>query len=175
MNDLSDDILVAACRRGDKSAYAVLVRRYYRYVYAVCLGVVGNMHDAEDMAQDAMLKGFVKIDKLKRTEQFDQWVLRIARNLSYDFVRRKKHLRTYSIERPVQQLQAAGKNYDLQDAIEHLPQEYRLPLVMYYFDNKSAKNIAEKLNISHSGACQRIRAARMRLHKLLTEGVHHEQ
>ncbi|MHC4529510.1 MAG: RNA polymerase sigma factor, partial [Planctomycetota bacterium] len=82
MNDLSDDILVAACRRGDKSAYAVLVRRYYRYVYAVCLGVVGNMHDAEDMAQDAMLKGFVKIDKLKRTEQFDQWVLRIARNLS---------------------------------------------------------------------------------------------
>jgi DNA-directed RNA polymerase specialized sigma subunit len=50
-----------------------------------------------------------------------------------------------------------------------LPQEFRVPLMMYYFDNKSAKTIAEKLNISHSGACQRIRAARKQLHRLLKQ------
>jgi len=75
----------------------------------------------------------------------------------------------------LQRRQATNENHDLQQAIGRLPQEFRLPLVMYYFDNKSAKAIAEKLKISHSGVCQRIRAARKRLHKLLTEGVHDEQ
>ena len=74
-----------------------------------------------------------------------------------------------------QRREATDENHDLQEAIGRLPQEYRLPLVMYYFDNKSAKTIAEKLNISHSGVCYKIRAARKQLHKLLTERVHNEQ
>jgi DNA-directed RNA polymerase specialized sigma subunit len=49
-----------------------------------------------------------------------------------------------------------------------------VPLMMYYFDNKSAKTIARKLKISHSGVCQRLRDARKQLHKLLSEGVQDE-
>jgi len=45
---------------------------------------------------------------------------------------------------------------------------------MYYFDGKNAKTIAGKLNLSHSGTCQRIREARKRLHELLTERADHE-
>jgi DNA-directed RNA polymerase specialized sigma subunit len=45
---------------------------------------------------------------------------------------------------------------------------------MYYFDGKNAKTIAEKLDISHSGACQKIREARKQLHELLTERDDHE-
>ena len=86
MSDFSDDILVAASRRGDKSAYALLVKRHYRHVFAVCLGVLGNVDDAEDISQDAMLKGFLKIRKLCSDEQFDQWILRIAKNLCIDFL-----------------------------------------------------------------------------------------
>ncbi|MCP4257618.1 MAG: hypothetical protein GY774_08860 [Planctomycetes bacterium] len=55
-----------------------------------------------------------------------------------------------------------------------MPQELRLPLTMYYFDGKNAKTIAEKLKISHSGACQRIRAARKQLHELLSERKNNE-
>ncbi len=171
MNAHSDDILVAACRAGNKKAYAVLVKRYYKGVFAVCLGMLGDVHNAEDIAQDAMLKGFLRIRELRDGEQFGQWILRIARNLCIDFLRRQKHSRAFLASRAAgpRQRRRNENHDDLEQALRRLPQELRLPLVMYYFDNKNAKTIAEKLNISHSGVCQRIRAARKELHKLLTE------
>jgi len=174
LNDFSDDILVAAAQRGDKSAYAALVKRHYRHIFAACLGLLGNVDDAEDIAQDAMLQGFLKIRKLRRSEQFSQWILRIGKNLCIDSLRRRKHVRAFAARQAAQPRQTANENHDLEQAVRWLPRELRLPLVMYYFDNKSTKSIAEKLNISHSGVCHRIRAARKQLHKLLTEGVQNE-
>jgi len=174
LNDFSDDILVAASQKGNKNAYSLLVERHYRYVFALCLGMVGNVHDAEDIAQDSMLKGFLRIRNLRSSERFEHWVFRIARNLCIDFIRRKKRKKSFQAEQPSRDLQKKASNNDLQEAIRRLPQELRLPLVMYYFDNKNAENIAKKLKISHSGACQRIRAARKQLHKLLVEGVYNE-
>jgi len=171
LNDFSDEILVEASRRGDRSAYALLVKRHFRYVYAVCLGVLGNVHDAEDIAQDAMLKGWVKLSRLDKSDRYDKWILRIAKNLCVDFLRRKKSARAFFAEKAALGGYKCGDNYDLARAVARLPQEIRLPLVMYYFDNKDAKAIAEKLEISHSTACQRIRTARKQLHRLLTEGA----
>lgn len=174
MNYRLDKTMVHACRDGDKAAYTVLVKRHYRRVFALCLGVLGNVHDAEDMAQNAMLKGFLKIKKLSSGEQFEAWILQIAKNLCIDFLRRQKRIKPLANEQLMQPRQTTKENHDLQQAIRHLPHELRLPLVMYYFDKKNAKTIAEKLNISHSGACQRIRTARKQLHKLLTERAQDE-
>jgi len=174
LNDCLDENLVAACRNGDRTAYAVLAKRHYRHVFAVCLGVLGNAHDAEDIAQEAMLKGFTRIRKLRNGSRFETWVLRIARNLCIDFLRRQKHIKAVPAQQPSRSIQTANENHDLQQAIQRLPQELRLPLVMYYFDNKNSKAIAKKLNISHSGVCQRIRTARKQLHKMLTEEVRNE-
>lgn len=175
MNDRLDETVVRACRDGDKAAYALLVKRHYRHVFAVCLGVLGNVHDAEDIAQDAMLKGLVKIKKLGKGEQFEAWILQIAKNLCIDFFRRQKRIKPLATEQLMQAGQRSQDNHELEQAIRRLPQELRLPLTMYYFDGKNAKKIAGKLNISHSGACQRIRAARKELHKLLTERSKDEQ
>lgn len=169
MNAHLDESLVRACQRDDKTAYAVLVKRHYRHVFAICLGVLGNVDDAEDIAQEAMLRGLLKIKKLDKAEQFESWILQIAKNLCIDFLRRRKRTKAIEIEQPTQPSQRSGKNHDLQQAIRRLPQELRVPLTMFYFDGKNAKTIAEKLDISHSGACQRVRAARKRLHELLTE------
>jgi RNA polymerase sigma-70 factor (ECF subfamily) len=167
LNDFSDEILVAAGQRGDKSAYSLLVKRHYRYVFAVCLGVLGNVHDAEDMAQDAMLKGFIRIGELRSGQKFGEWIIRIAKNRCIDFARRRKKAKSILAKHVSEAPARSCANADLEEAIGQLPQEFRVPLMMYYFDNKSAKTIAEKLNISHSGACQRIRAARKQLHRLL--------
>ncbi len=169
MDDRLDEKVVRACIEGDKAAYAVLVNRHYRHVFALCLGVLGNVHDAEDIAQDAMLKGLEKIKKLGRGEQFEAWILQIAKNLCIDFLRRRKRVKPLVSEQTMQAGQKSQENHELEQAIKRLPQELRMPLVMYYFGKKNAKIIAEKLNISHSGACQRIRAARKELHKFLTE------
>lgn len=69
-------------------AYAELVERHYSKVFQVCLGVLGNVHDAEDVAQDAVIAGFEKIGQLRDGGQFGPWIARIARNLSVNFVRR---------------------------------------------------------------------------------------
>ena len=174
MNESLDESVVRACRQGDKTAYAVLVKRHYRHVFALCLGILGNVHDAEDVAQEAMLKGFLKIKKLDKGEQFDVWILRIARNLCFDLLRRRKRIKAITTKQPMQPRQRIGKNHELQEAIRRLPQELRVPLTMYYFDEKNAKTIAKKLDISHSGACQRIRAARKQLHELLRERKNNE-
>jgi RNA polymerase sigma-70 factor (ECF subfamily) len=174
LNVRLDESVVRASQQGNKSAYAVLVKRYYRHVFALSLGVLGNVHDAEDVAQETMLKGFLKINKLNRAEQFEPWILHIAKNLCIDFLRRQKRTRKAGIEPPTQAGHRASQDESLQQAIRRLPQELRLPLTMYYFDGRNAKTIAEKLNISHSGACQRIRAARKLLHKILTERADHE-
>ena len=175
MDDRLDEKVVRACREGDTAAYAVLVNRHYRHVFALCLGVLGNVHDAEDIAQDAMLKGLVKIKKLGRGEHFEAWILQIAKNLCIDFIRRRRHVKPLATEQVIQAGQKSQENHELEQAVRRLPQELRLPLTMYYFDNRNAKTIAKKLKISHSGACRRIRAARKELHKLLTERDQDEQ
>ena len=171
MNARSSENMIRNCRQGDKAAYAVLVKKHYRSVFAVCLGVLGNIHDAEDMAQEAMLKGFRKIQNLGSSEKFEAWILKIARNLCIDFLRRKKRTKEIITEQMMEPRSGSNENHDLQRAITRLPQEFRLPLTMFYFEQKNAKNIAKKLDISHSGACQRIREARKMLHEILTERV----
>jgi RNA polymerase sigma-70 factor (ECF subfamily) len=175
LDDRSDENVVRACRQGDKAAYAVLVKRHYRHVFALCLGVLGNVHDAEDIAQEAMLRGLVKIKKLGKGEHFEAWILQIAKNLCIDFLRKRKHVKPLANEHSMQAGQKSQENHELEQAVRRLPQELRLRLTMYYFDGKNAKTIAERLNISHSGACQRIRAGRQELHKLLTERSRNEQ
>jgi RNA polymerase sigma-70 factor (ECF subfamily) len=174
LNGFSDEILVAAAQRGDNGAYSLLVKRHYRYVFAVCLGVLGNVHDAEDMAQDAVLKAYLKIGELRRGEQFGEWIVRIAKNLCVDFARHRKHTKALRQEQASESPRKSAPTPDLEQALGRLPLEFRVPLMMYYFDNKSAKTIARKLKISHSGVCQRLRDARKQLHKLLSEGVQDE-
>ena len=174
MNAHLDNSVIRACQKGDKAAYAVLVERHYKGVFGLCLGILGNVHDAEDVTQDAMLKVLSKIKKLKRADQFEGWILQIARNLCIDFLRRQKRIRAFGVKKTKPSGRQTNDHDDLQQAIRRLPRELRVPLTMFYFDGKKAKTIASKLNISHSGACQKIREARRQLHELLTERTNDE-
>jgi RNA polymerase sigma-70 factor (ECF subfamily) len=153
-----------------RAAYEVLVRSHYRQVFAVCLGMLTNVHDAEDAAQETMLRGLVK--RPDRDDQgFRCWIVRVARNLCIDLLRKRKRPRPPAEEPAVQLRQDVNALYDLEQAMGRLPMELRLPLLMYYFDGRSAANIAESLSVSHATACQRLRAARRQLHDLMTEGT----
>lgn len=169
MDGRSDKNLVAASTKGDRRAYALLVERYYRQVFLVCMGILGNVHDAEDMAQDVMLKGFVEIRQLRDGSQFGRWVLRIARNMCINLAHRKKRADKAAAEKAILPKQTQVRNDDLQQAIERLPEAIRLPLIMYYFNGQSVKTVAEKLNISLPGVYLKLRAATKRLHELLAE------
>ncbi len=174
MNDRADDSVFRACRRGDRAAYSVLAERHYRHVFALCLGMLANVHDAEDIAQETLLKGFLNIRKLARPERFEPWILRIARNLCIDLLRRQKRAKTLPAEPQPSVGTGTHENHDLERALRRLPRELRLPLTLYYFERKDAGSIAGTLGISQSLVYERLRAARESLHELLIERGTHE-
>jgi len=165
----SDENLVAASRTADKSAYGLLVKRHYRHVFLVCVGMLGNVHDAEDIVQEVMLKGFAEIGKLRDGAQFGTWITKIAKNLCINFTHRKTRAKKVIAERAAQPGQRTDQNDNLQQAIERLSPALRLPLVMYYLDGESVKTVAEKLNMSRSGVYSKLRTATKELHRLFAE------
>lgn len=169
MNNCSDKDLVTACLAGDRSAYGLLVKRHYKLVFLTCLCILGNVHDAEDIAQDAMLKGYVKIGMLRDSSKFGLWISRIAKSLCINFFRRKKYAKIVAAERTMPTSQGVTENDKLQQAIEKLPREIRSPLVMYYFDGQSVQKVAERLRMSTSTVYLKLRTAITELHNLLTE------
>jgi RNA polymerase sigma-70 factor (ECF subfamily) len=167
LDERSDKNLVAASQAGDKTAYALLVKRYYKQVFLVSMGVLGNVHDAEDVAQDAMLKGFLQIRRLRDADRFGPWIVKIAKNMCLNVARKRKRTKAFTEERTSWPEQPAAENDNLQRAIQKLPKDMRLPLVMYYFDDQSVKAVAEKLNVSASGVYVKLRTATKKLHELL--------
>ncbi len=167
MSEQSDENLVDASRTGDNSAYAVLAKRYYKSVFIVCLGMLGSVHDAEDIAQETMLKGLLKIKDLRDSSQFGSWIIKIARNHCISLIRGKKRANKVITQKSKPPEQTLIQYKSLQQAIEKLPQETRLPLVMYYFGSESVREVAEKLDLSCSAVYQRLKTATKELHKLL--------
>lgn len=168
MDERSDRDLVLASCRGDRTAYAGLVRRYYSQVFLVSYGVLGKVHDAEDVAQDAMIKGFERIRQLRDNTQFGGWIVAIARNLSINLLRKRRTIdKAISVPRPSGGERAESR-YDLEQAVARLPWDLRLPLVMYYFDGQDVQTVAEKLAISTSGVYAKLKTAIKELHDTLT-------
>lgn len=65
--------LIASCRDGDRAAYGDLIRLHSGRVFAVCLGMLGNRHDAEDATQQTLLRGLVQIRTLRDYDRFAPW------------------------------------------------------------------------------------------------------
>lgn len=172
MNELSDKDLVAICGRGEKQAYTALVRRYSGRVFGICLGIVGNTHDAEDLAQEALLRGFSQIGSLRDGEQFSPWLAMIAKRLCLDFLRRKKSEQVVLARQDPPSATPNKQDYHhLRRAVNRLSLTYRLPLLLYYFDGQSTKNLAATLNVSQTAVCNRLSRARRELRRILaTQG-----
>ena len=170
MDERSDQILVEQARRGSRGAYEVLVRRYYRSVFAMCLGICSDPHESADLSQEAMLRGYLKIADLRDSGQFRNWLLQITKNLCLDHLRRRVTERETLRKLDRKEKNASKEDFEeLEAALIKLPMELRVPLMLYYFDGKKANTIARQLGISHSSACRRLKQAKQTLYTLLTE------
>jgi RNA polymerase sigma-70 factor (ECF subfamily) len=82
--------LVVRAQKGEANAFQTLVRTYLRAAYAVALGVVGRPADAEDIAQDAFLLAFERLDTCREPSRFAGWLLQIVRNQSKNWLDRRR-------------------------------------------------------------------------------------
>jgi len=165
LNEDLEKKLVSACRNGDKSAYAKLAKHYSGRIYAICIGMLRHRENAEDIAQQALLKALTNIKQLRDDEHFGSWIARIAKNLCIDFIRKQK--RFFLIKRAAVSRNNPKEYPELQAALAKLSEEHRLALMLFYFDGRSTKNIAETLEISEASAQTRISRARKQLRRLL--------
>ncbi len=159
--------LVEWSREANRSAYTELLRAYSGRVFAICLAMLGNRDDAEDITQQTLLKGFTDISHLRDDGKFGAWIVQIARNLCIDLLRGKSVESSANI-RIQRQLKAdSDEHAELRAALERLPQEYRMALMLYYFDGKSAGGVAEVLGTSEQAIYTRLSRARKMLRKML--------
>ncbi len=93
LSALADKDLAQAVKQGNQPAYEELVRRYQGRVFAVAFRVTGNREDALDVAQDALLKAYLKIGTWQPTGEFLPWLLRLSTNQAIDHLRRRKRQR----------------------------------------------------------------------------------
>jgi len=99
----TDAALVARCRAGDDSAWAQLVERFSRYVYAICSqGFRLSNHDAEDVFQEVFTKAYEKLPRLRNDDAIRPWLAQLTRRLCID------RLREATREAPVEELEPDG-------------------------------------------------------------------
>ena len=157
----------------DRQAYAELVRDHSGRIFAICFSMLSNREDAEDITQQAFLKGYSDIKQLRDINKFGAWIAQMAKNMCLDLMRRKK-LNRIALKQVAADDVKDEPAYDdnkysrLQSALMQLKEEYRLPLMLYYFDGKSTKKIAESLEITVDLAHTHLSRARKKLRQLLS-------
>lgn len=157
----------------DRQTYAGLVREHSARIFAICFSMLSNREDAEDITQQAFLKGYSDIKQLRDINKFGAWITQIAKHMCLDLLRRKK-LTKLAIKQMIVDDVKDQPTYDdnkysrLQSALMQLKEEYRLPLMLYYLDGKSTKKIAESLDITVDTAHTHLSRARKKLRQLLS-------
>ena len=153
----ADAEIVRAVLCGDREAFAILVARYERAVWATAWRVLRDEHAAADAGQEAFLQAFHRLGDLRRPEQFGVWLLRIARRESVRLARRRARDPRRSIDEsgtdPPEDREgtdgsASRLTEDAEDllmALARLPEHERLVVVLRYLDGRSVAEVAAAL------------------------------
>ena len=140
-------------------------------LYHVAMTILWDEQDAADAVQEAMLKGWRHRGGLRDEAVFEAWFMRIAVNQCRDFqrrqIRRRRTLEALNRQRPP----AAEEPPDvaLFEAIHDLPEQLRLPVLLYYFEGYSQKEIGAIVGATSEQVKTRIRQARVKLKAALGE------
>ncbi|WP_028976890.1 RNA polymerase sigma factor SigW [Sporolactobacillus terrae] len=184
--DQTEKRLIKKVKKRDHQAFALLVERYKNSVFAICLRMVGQVQEAEDLSQEAFIRAYNHIDQYDQERKFSTWLFRIATNLSIDFLRRRKN--TVSLDASVPGTEELTLNAILPDEGEHpeerilrketeafvqheidkLPEKYRSAVVLKYIEDLSLKEISEIMEIPVGTVKTRIHRGREMLRKNMT-------
>lgn len=130
-----------------------LVADHYEAVYRFAYRLCGTQTEAEDVTQEAFCQAQTKLSQLRDPAAARGWIFSIARNTFLHRVRSKKLEKAVPLEdaaEPMDRWDAEPLSVDpavLQDALGNLPEAYRTPLILYFFEEFSYRDIAEQLGI----------------------------
>jgi RNA polymerase sigma-70 factor (ECF subfamily) len=170
---LSDSELVARCRSGDQQAWAELVDRFSRYVYAISVQAFRlSDADAEDVFQEVFARAYQHLDRLRDDSAVRPWLAQLTRRLCID------RLRAASRERPTadDELELAGSEETLtiledaltvHEALAAAPEHCREILDRFFARDESYRTIGEALDLPAGTIASRISRCLVRLREFL--------
>lgn len=128
-------------------------------LYATARTIPADDQDCRDAIQEAIVKAFSKIHTLKKDEYAKTWLMRILINECYNFFRKEsRHIPVAEIE---QEMYTEKQDYsELYRAVNTLKKELRIPVILYYMEEFSVKEIAQILEISEGAVQKRLARAR---------------
>jgi len=181
MPDPSDRDLVLSARRGEAEAFGELVRRYQVAVFNACYRLLGNRHEAEDLAQEAFIRAYERLDRFDAERPFGPWIRRVAVNLGLNRLQsagpptlslddeRDEPLSTPE-EHPEAAREHAERTEALRAALLSLPPHYRAVVELRHFQELSYDEIAVALGLpvsdvkSHLFRARKLLAEKLRSH-----------
>ncbi|MFN4269776.1 MAG: sigma-70 family RNA polymerase sigma factor [Thermosynechococcus sp.] len=186
LTKLTPQELVVRCQAGrtpDRAAFTELLRRYQSHVERIIYHLAPDWDDRADLVQEVWIRVYRNIHKLQDASKFQGWLSRIATNLFYDELRkRKRHQPPLSLDAPLKtqkgemnwELAASDASPDdrlhtdefydqLRRAIANLPETFRTTIVLREIEGLSYEEIAQITGVSLGTVKSRIARARQRL------------
>jgi RNA polymerase sigma-70 factor, ECF subfamily len=186
---VSDDAqLIDQALAGHSEAFGQLVLRYQDRLFNTIFHVVGHAEDARDIAQEAFVQAFLKLESFRRQSAFYTWLYRIAFNVALTHQRRRRRP-TVSIDRiressnmelpdkndsPAESLERIDRCRQVRGAIAKLNEEYRAVVVLREIDGCCYETIAEVLDLPVGTVRSRLHRARLQLREELQEVLANE-
>jgi RNA polymerase sigma-70 factor (ECF subfamily) len=174
----AEDRLVRRAVRGDRQAFAELVRREERYMYALAMGRLGDEHLARDAVQDALLSAWEKVRDLREPRAFRSWLGRVVINAAISAGRKRRSGEHVALEEGMDAAHPAGpgdaaeaqeRRRRLAGAVAALEEDRQILLAMYYSEGLSYAEIAGRLGITVGAVRGRLFQAREKLRAMLEE------
>lgn len=177
---------IRRAQQGDAEAFERLYQLHKGRVYALCLRMLSNTAEAEDLTQEAFLQLFRKVHTFRGDSAFSTWLHRLSVNVVLMHLRRKKLPQT-SLEESMETdaggegprrepgkddliLVGAIDRLTLEDAIGQLPPGYREVFLLHDVEGYEHNEIAEFLGCSIGNSKSQLHKARLRLRTLLRQG-----
>lgn len=177
MTDSNAELFKRA-KKGDADAFWKLVSPYRGLVYSVALGILKDHERAEDQLHDVLVTAFKSLANLRDPAKLASWLHSLTRFRTMELIRKEQRLRGALHQSPaltpvVSVAELAEKERwltHMEDALQHLPEPFRVILGMKYMNDYSCKEMAEILDISVPAVKSRLFEAR-KLLKKMTEAL----
>ena len=179
--------------RNDRKEFDALVNRCHRQAYNIAYRLTGNSADAEDLTQETFLRAFRFFDRYNRDMPFENWLYRIMSRVFIDELRKKPKFKTQSLDQPLnsadsgdsevlleipdfesnpeQMLISEALEEHLQTALNTLPDEFRIAVILADIEGLSYEEIAETMNCSLGTVRSRLHRGRKLLRRQVQAAV----
>jgi len=183
--EIPESEAIRLAQHGDAAAFERLYQLHSRRVYSLCLRMVGNTAEAEDLTQEAFLQLYRKISTFRGESAFSTWLHRLSVNVVLMRLRRKSATET-SLEEvtepdeesggprrdfgaPDLRLSGSIDRLNLERAVNQLPPGYKSVFILHDVQGYEHNEIAEIMNCSIGNSKSQLHKARMRIRELLHE------